>query len=272
MGETIVVGVNDSGPSRAAIDWALERAGSLGLAIELVHVIDERWLGVGAIRDVAVREQGAALIDGERKRATAAAPATTIHGRVITGLPPRALLDASADAELLAIGTHKTGFTFGQSFESTFLRSALRARCAVAIIPEFHSRSRRGVVVVAQTDAKGEPLESAAREAVRLGQELVIVSGWGAASVAGRGPDRRASELEAAASMAKRVDARVSVRPRMSTGTVSEAIIDASTTASVVILSRPGVDPDDPAIAVNHDVLSNISSPVIILGRDPERL
>lgn len=268
---TIVVGANDSGPSRAAADWAVERAQALGLSVELLHVIDERWLGLDVTRDATVRDHAAAALDAELERLRAGAGGQAVRGRVVTGLPPRALLDASAGAELLVIGTHKTGFTYGQSFESRFLGIAMRARCAVAIIPEFHARSRRGVVVAALADAGGEPLESATREAVRLGEELLIVSAWGAASVAGRGEDGRSARLEAAASTARHVDSRVTVRPRLSTSTVSDALVSAAATASVVVLARPGADPDDPTIAINHDVIANISSPVMVIGHQPER-
>lgn len=266
---TIVVGANDSGPSRAATDWAIERAGARGLSVQLVHVLDERWLGLGAARDTTVRDHAAAVLDAELERLGADRVTPPVRGRVVTGLPPRALLDASVGAELLVIGTHKTGFTYGQSFESSFLGIVMRARCAVAIIPEFHARSRRGVVVAAQVDAGGEPLVSATREAVRLGEELLIVSAWGAASVAGRGEDGRAARLEAAASTARSIDSGVTVRARLSTSTVSEALVSAAATASALVLARPGADPDDPAIAVNHDVFANISSPVIVLGRQP---
>ena len=276
MGETtvvgtIVVGANDSGPSRAAIDWVIERAQALGLSVELIHVIDERWLGLDDARDGTVRADAAAALAVELARVGAAAGGPQVWGRVLTGLPPRALLDASAGADLLVIGTHKTGFTYGQSFESSFLGIAMRARCAVAIIPEFHARSRRGVVVAAEADTDGEPLESATREAVRLGQDLLIVSAWGAASVAGRGEDGRAARLEAATSTARSIDSRVTVRQRLSTSTVSEALVSAAATASVLVLARPGADPDDPITAINHDVFANISSPVIVLGRQPER-
>ena len=276
MGETtvvgtIVVGTNDSGPSRAAIDWAIGRAEVLGLSVELIHVIDERWLGRDDARDDTVRDHAAAVLGAELARLGASPGGPLVRGRVVIGLPPKALLDASAGADLLVIGTHKTGFTYGQSFESSFLGIAMRARCAVAIIPEFHARSRRGVVVAARADADGEPLESATREAVRLGQDLLIVSARGAASVAGWGEDGRAARLDAATSTARSIDSRVMVRPRLSTSTVSEALVSAAARASVLVLARPGADPDDPTTAINHDVFANISSPVIILGRQPEK-
>jgi nucleotide-binding universal stress UspA family protein len=261
---TIVVGANDSGPSRAATDWAVERAAACGLSIELVHVTDERWLGRQTGHHTTV------TLDAELARVGAAPGAPPIRGRVVTGLPPQALLDASADAELLVIGTHKTGFTYGQSFESNFLGIALRARCDVVIIPEFHSRSRRGVVVAARPGLDEEPLRSAAREAARLGQQLVIVSAWDAASAAGRGKDGRAASLRTAASTARSVDAAVTVRPRLSAGTVTEALIAASAVAGLLVLARPGAEPDDPSTAIVRDVLANISSPVMVIGRHPE--
>ena len=65
---TIVVGANDSGPSRAATDWVIERAQARGLSVQLVHVLDERWLGLGPARDTAVRDHAAAVLDAELER------------------------------------------------------------------------------------------------------------------------------------------------------------------------------------------------------------
>ena len=115
MGETIVVGIDASAPSRAATSWAIARAASLGLGVEMVHVLDERWLEPD---DSELRDHATAVLVAELTRAESHARGVSIRGRVVTGFPPKALIDASAGADLLVVGTHKTGFAYGRVFGS----------------------------------------------------------------------------------------------------------------------------------------------------------
>ena len=267
MGETLVVGADGSGPSRAAIDWAIARAVSLDADVELVHVIDERWLGLQGAQDNEVREHAAAVLAAELNRIRMLPTGPVVTGRVVVGLPSKALMDASVDADLLVIGTHKTGFTYGRAFGSKFSSLASQSRCAVAFIPEMFRRTRQGVAAVADARNGGlQAIEFATAEAVRTGQDLVLIAAWESESVVPRRTDSRAVGLATATSAARNVDARVSVRTRISDSVMSEALITASTTASVLVLARPGTAPDDQTLATNHDVLANISSPVIVLG------
>ncbi|MDJ0335986.1 universal stress protein [Salinibacterium sp. G-O1] len=266
---TIVVGIDASGPSRAATDWALARAASLGESVELVHVIDERWLGESDADDGDVRDHAAMVLDAELTRAMAHSRGVAVSGRVVTGLPPRALIEASAGADLLVMGTHKTGFAYGRVFGSKFLSLVSGAECAVAVIPEFFGRSRVGVVAAAELNDTGlRAIEFATREAVRTGQVLVLVGAWVVESLNGHQAGSRSLIVEAATNAARDFDSQVMVRSRISDSTMSEALVAASSTASVLVLARPGDEADDPTLAVSHDVLANISSPVIVV--DPQ--
>ena len=187
------------------------------------------------------------------------------------GSRPKALIDASAGADLLVVGTHKTGFAYGRVFGSKFLSLTSGAHCAVAVIPEFLGRSRRGVVVAAELNETGlRAIEFATREAVRTNEVLVIVGAWMVESLAGNRAGSRALLVEAATQAASDFDPLVTVRSRISDSTLSEALVAASTTASVLVLARPGVEADDPTLAIDHDVLANITSPVIVVGQQPE--
>ena len=267
MSATIVVGTDASGPSRAASDWAIARAASLDTSVELVHVIDERWLGLQDAQDSEVRDHAAALLAAELTRIRMLPSAPVVTGRVVIGLPSKALMDASVDADLLVIGTHKTGFTYGRAFGSKFASLASQSRCAVAFLPEIFGRTRRGVAVAADTLNGGlHAIEFATAEAVRTGQDLAIIAAWEGESFNRRRSDGRAVSLATATTAARNFDARVSVRTRISDSVMSDALITASTTASVLVLAKPGTAPDDQTLATNHDVLANISSPVIIVG------
>lgn len=225
MRGTIVVGVDGSGPGRAAVDWAIERSTSVAMDVVLVHVIDQRELGTHTAHHLEVRARADALLDDQLTRARTLVPAAVVTGRVVTGAPPTALMHAAVDADLLVIGTHKTGFTYGRAFASRFLPLASRSRCAVAVIPEFIGRSRRGVVVAADTDSESrQAIEFATAEAARSGEGLALIPPADVMSV---------------------------------------ALVAASTTASLLVLAHPRADT---GLAVIHDVLANISSPVVVLG------
>ena len=269
MGETLVVGADGSGPSRAAIDWAIARAASLDASVELVHVVDERWLGLQDAHDSEVRDHAASMLAAELNRIGMLPTGPVVTARVVVGLPSKALMDASVDADLLVIGTHKTGFTYGRAFGSKFASLASQSRCAVAFIPEMFGRTRRGVAVAADARNRGQnAIEYATAEAIRTGQDLVIIAAWEGESFLRSRTDGRAVSLATATTAARAFDARVSVRTRTSDSAMSDALITASTTASLLVLARPGTAPDDQTLATNQDVLTNISSPVIILG-DP---
>jgi len=277
MGETIVVGADGSGPSRAAIDWAIARAAAVDADVELIHVVDERWLGLQDAQDNEVRDHAAAVLAAELNRIRMlptgpvvngpAVNGPVVTGRVVVGLPSKALMDASVDADLLVIGTHKTGFTYGRAFGSKFSSLASQSRCAVAFIPEMFGRTRRGVAAVADARNGGlQAIEFATAEAVRTGQDLALIAAWEGDSFVHRRTDSRAVSLATATSAARNVDTRVCVRTRISDSALSDALITASTSASVLVLARPGTAPDDQTLSTNHDVLANISSPVIVLG------
>ena len=110
-------------------------------------------------------------------------------------------------------------------------------------------------------------IQFATREAVRTGEVLVIVGAWIVESLTGHLAGSRALIMNAATAAAREIDPQVTVRSRISDSTLSEALVAASTTASVLVLARPGVEADDPTLAIDHDVLANITSPVIVVDQ-----
>ncbi|GAA1640056.1 hypothetical protein GCM10009733_041450 [Nonomuraea maheshkhaliensis] len=50
----IIVGVDGSAPSRAAVEWAADDAARMGLPLRIVHVMDTSWYLVGRRPDAAL--------------------------------------------------------------------------------------------------------------------------------------------------------------------------------------------------------------------------
>ena len=53
MNTTVLVGIDGSVASRAAIAWVIGRAGDLGAGVALLNVVDDEW---GTISDRDLRE------------------------------------------------------------------------------------------------------------------------------------------------------------------------------------------------------------------------
>jgi nucleotide-binding universal stress UspA family protein len=245
MTESILVGINESTPSRSALTWSVHRALATGASLELLHVIDSAD---------ADREAAARLIRRELEFARTIAPDLPITTTLADGPAEDALARRSAGHEMLVVGTHKTGFIYGQTFGSRFLELAWRAHCAVAFIPDQAGSTRSGVVAAADESATGAAVvRFAADEAVARGQDLTLVG-------ATRGEASAGSALALAAQPAVRVYSRASGLPR------AQALIAVSASAALLVIGRPR-HPGSSTVGLssNRNVLLNMSCPVVVL-------
>ena len=100
---SIVVGVNPCFPNSAVLTWALNAAGSYGSRITVVSVRSRR--GAPRPRHWAERAQQMALAHA---LAEFRGHKPGVVGTVVDGEPAAALIEASAGALLLVLGTHPT--------------------------------------------------------------------------------------------------------------------------------------------------------------------
>lgn len=130
----IVVGVDGSDPSRAALQWAVDEA---KLRRGKVHVITA-WhyppvpstvedSGTNDSFHAAERLQSDAL-------AAVAAEGTDITGMLVRGAPATALMDAAKDADLLIVGSRGHGGFAGLLLGSVSSHVAHHASCPVLIV------------------------------------------------------------------------------------------------------------------------------------------
>jgi len=264
---TIMVGIDASSASRAALSWAAARAIRLGAALRVVHVVDDEW---GAGPDE--------LAAGERALAESLAtvrrefPFSSAQGAVVVGNPVVELVSAAREADLLVVGTHKTGFVQGRVFGSQALRLAAESAAAVAVIPEYATGTREGVVVGIDSSAASDAAVTfGAIEAHRLGDDLVLVlaTGGGEGTPAGRA-DRAERELDVltrASRIAEAVAPGVPVRMRTLRRSPGSALIDTAGKARLIVVgsSRRHLDGVAALGPVAHDVLVNITSPTVVV-------
>jgi nucleotide-binding universal stress UspA family protein len=133
---TIVVGVDGSESSEAAVQWAAEEARRRGATLVLLHVrqsersvmtVDSRRYGALALRDtVGVLWQQVTALQEVQIDAV---------GRVNDGRPDRVLVEASESADLLVLGAEGTGRHRGLLLGDVAQKCARSAHCPVVLVP-----------------------------------------------------------------------------------------------------------------------------------------
>lgn len=139
----IVVGVDGSAASNAALRWALEEARLRGARLEAVHAFaspevstTSQALHLIETDFAAYRAAGAEIVD--RALSDAGAESVEIERSVVEGPPAAALLDAAKEADLLVVGSRGHGGFAGLLLGSVSEQCAHHAPCPVVIV-----RSRR---------------------------------------------------------------------------------------------------------------------------------
>ena len=279
MSETILVGVDGTAASRAALRWSVKRATARGATMILAHVVDDDWVTIGERLLEDLREEAQELTGREADYAHSLASEVMINIQLLQGGVMQELISASDRADLVVVGTHKTGFINGRVFGSRSLRLAAAARAPVAIIPQTSEREGRGVVVGVDDSAAGrKAIRFAAIEASRARETLTLLRGFtmpGSPHASGelpreslrRAEARAARELSTAARLVSPVAPGVDVRVHSVQRPAAEALVDAAASAALLILGRSRQEHPDSVMVgtVTHDVLINLSGPTIIV-------
>jgi nucleotide-binding universal stress UspA family protein len=174
----IVVGIDGSVGSRAALGWAIDEAIRRGAPLALVH----SWRPMyRATRDAALdseaeltaREHGAGLLAAAAGSVTASAPQLVVTIHLLRGRPSAVLLDAATKAQLLVVGARGVGGFAGLALGSVSLHVVGHSPCSVVVV-----RSAREVgPVIVGIDGSTESkvvLRAALDEATSRGSPLVV--------------------------------------------------------------------------------------------------
>jgi nucleotide-binding universal stress UspA family protein len=139
-GGQIVVGVDGSASSARALRWAAEEASARGGRLEAIQA----WEGnVGVIPSPSASDEPfkrhadevlAAAVDG----LPADERPAKIDSRAVQGKAAAVLIEASAGADLLVVGSHGHGGVAGALLGSVSRRVAEHAHCPVVIVRESH--------------------------------------------------------------------------------------------------------------------------------------
>ena len=136
--KTIVVGVDGSEPSLAALRWALDEARLRGTRVTAVYV----WLlPILTSRRAALlpgleelRRSAEELLDEAVEAVADAAAGVEVERVVLEGTPPEELVAVADGAELLVLGSRGLGGFAGLLLGSVSQQCAHHARCPVVIV------------------------------------------------------------------------------------------------------------------------------------------
>ncbi|MFD5465660.1 universal stress protein [Kitasatospora sp. NPDC127059] len=143
----IVVGVDGSPASRAALRWAVRQAELTGAAVDAV-IAWQYPVGYGSPSAVVPdfdfarnARQGLAETVAE---ATAGAPQVEVRQQVVQDHPAAALLDAAATADLLVLGNRGHGGFTEALLGSVSQHCVHHARCPVVVVRAAEPEPRSG--------------------------------------------------------------------------------------------------------------------------------
>ncbi|POH57802.1 universal stress protein [Arthrobacter glacialis] len=172
----IMVGVDGSPASRAALEWAARRAQRQKLPLLLVHAVPDYLVLPERVEYQSVRGSLEGMLDSEANSVRGLAPAVEVRSSLLFGEPAQVLAELSARSSMVVVGTDRTADVYGEEFGTLNVQLAMIGRCPVAVIPEPGSSVRTGVVV--GIDGSPESMAAAyfaAAEAAHTRQDLTVI-------------------------------------------------------------------------------------------------
>ena len=133
----IVVGVDGSDQSKAAMDWAVEESRLRKGEVQALTAWSFPYVSdaMGTAWDYEIFEKDAqAILEAELERVKD--QGVTVTGRVVEGNPASALIDASKNADLVAVGSRGHGGFTGMLLGSVSHQTIHHAHCPVLVIRE----------------------------------------------------------------------------------------------------------------------------------------
>ncbi len=200
QGERVVVGVDGSPGARAALGWALTAAARRGARLLVVSAfpVEASWLDPALVdpdRIEAIGEDTASrtwelvrdVVRSPEVSAVRGSADVPVHVRAVAGPAAPALVQHSATADLLVVGSRGRGGIRSTVLGSVALQCAAHADCPVVVVHPVPARApedeREPRVVVGLDDSPsgGAALAAAVAEATRRGAHVRGVLAYEAA-------------------------------------------------------------------------------------------
>ncbi len=141
MAGRIVVGVDGSDTSLAALRWALHEAELRGAALTVVHAWQHVYMGgiaglaAYSIPQTELEQDAQIALDRAIKQAGPAPAGVDVTPILTEGKPATVLIDAAHGADLLVVGSRGHGGFAGLLMGSVSQQCAHHAPCPIVIVP-----------------------------------------------------------------------------------------------------------------------------------------
>ena len=138
--ETIVVGVDGSACSLAALRWAVDEAKLRNAGLRVVHAWSyphvSTYHEAAHVMRLPLAESAEALVERVVDQVTEKAGDVEVASEVVESPAAEALIEAAADASLLVVGSRGLGGFRGLLLGSVSQQCAHHAPCPVVIVHE----------------------------------------------------------------------------------------------------------------------------------------
>lgn len=281
----VVVGVDPSENSRAALEWAADEARLRGAVLRIGHSWSMQPYRVPEAyeHDMAEesRKAARAFLDGEAEEMRQRHPDLRVESELLEEAPIDGLLRmAAADGASLVV-TGRRGLNPCLRFLLGSVSESLVAHCPVpaVLVPVEGAPAPNAPVVVGVAPGAPEPVELAFAEAERRGVRLKVIRTWNHAQafpddlVVPPEDDARynaaeTKDLETLLAPSRAGHPTVSVEIQVAPGSPEEAIVEASKDASLVVVGahrRRSRHFSFPVGRVAHRVLHLAHAPVVVV-------
>ena len=293
MGTTgpVMVGYDGSTMSQTAAHWAAREARARGLSLVLAHAFTPP---IGGFSDGYISSVGADVITTMQESADASLlemvaaliaenPNLEVQHRILVASPSAALIEASADASLLVVGSRGLGGFRGLILGSVGVQVATHAHCPTVVLRGEPSAAADCVVVGIDNSPLSAPaLEFAFDFASRHGLRLLAVHAWDVApqDVLGTTATVPVSNLQELGETEERMASEslagfrgiypdVEVEEHLVKGNSAKAIVEASKTAALIVVGSRGRGELAGAVlgSVSQSVLHKAKIPVAVVHR-----
>lgn len=182
----VVVGYDGSPASRTALDWATAEAVRLHTSLRIVEAFElmvvsrpspGKVVPLAALR--TAREKGlSSLAEGIRLRH----PGLTVDTLLVEGTPAGTLIEETAHAQLLVLGSRGLGGWSGLVIGSVAVQVSAHAQCPVVVVPpDLRPRAQEARTVVVGVDGSktsAKAIAFAFDQAETLGATVIAVHAW----------------------------------------------------------------------------------------------
>ncbi|BCB77964.1 universal stress protein [Phytohabitans flavus] len=282
----IVVGVDGSEGSEAALRWALDRGARTDTPVTLVYgfslpmVAGPAGLAPAVWPDYGSRDEAENLLNSTVERARQSHPGVTVNGTVVAGDATASLVESSRQSRLVVVGARGSGGFTGLLVGSTSVAVSANAHCPVVIVRGDEPPADAPVFAgVDGSEGALLALEFGFAEAAARGVSLQVVHVWSPPPMRWRPPafDLDTQLAEQRAETAELVEGwrekypKVSTNVRVMAGKPAEVLIDVSHEAQLLAVGSRGLGGFRGLLlgSTSHPLLYHARCPVAVVRELP---